>query len=257
VRHVGVCLVAAVIGLTWWAQARATSQLSPEEVQKQWISRVDGQHFSATIVLTVDRQGKREERRLTVWRDDLGPHRERVLARFDEPPDMRGLGLLYLENRDRSNDYFLYQPSTHRVRRIAETLAREDIYGIDLEYLGFGQAQSQPTLAESVAVDSTLGRQTLRLEERAKESNQRFDRRITWLDPETFIPVRTVHYRGDTEVLRGHTEEVRIVQGIPTPMRIIFEKVAPSETVTMEVTAIDYKSPIPELYFSTMALIRE
>jgi hypothetical protein len=71
-------LLTFVVALTLWAQARATNQLSSEEVQRQWISRLDGRHFSATIVLTVDRQGKREERWLTVWRDDLGPHRERM-----------------------------------------------------------------------------------------------------------------------------------------------------------------------------------
>jgi hypothetical protein len=99
VKRAAVYLLAA---LAAWTQATAaTSQLSPEEVRRNWISRLNGQHFSATVVLILDRQGKREERRLTVWRDDLGPHRERVLARFDEPPDMRGLGLLYLENPDR------------------------------------------------------------------------------------------------------------------------------------------------------------
>jgi hypothetical protein len=142
------------------------------------------------------------------------------------------------------------------VRRIAETLAREDVYGIDLEYLGFGLAQSLPTRAESVTEDSVSGHPTLRLVERTLESNQRFDRRVAWLDPETFIPIRTVRYRGETEVLRGRTEEVRIVQGIPTPTRIVFEEAAPSETVTMEVTTIDYTTPIPEAYFSTMALIK-
>ena len=142
------------------------------------------------------------------------------------------------------------------MRRIAETLAREDVYGIDLEYLGFGLAQSLPTRAESVTEDSVSGHPTLRLVERTLESNQRFDRRVTWLDPETFIPLRTVRYRGEAEVLRGRTEEVRIVQGIPTPTRIVFEEAAPSEIVTMEVTTVDYTTPIPESYFSTMALVK-
>jgi len=257
VKRAGVYLVAVLVTMAVLNQAAARpAQLSAEDVRKNWLGRLDGKHFSATVGLILDRQGKREERRLSVWRDDLGPHRERVLARFEEPFDMRGLGLLYLENPDRPNDYFLYQPALHRVRRIAEALAREDVYGIDLEYLGFGLAQSLPTRAESVTEDSVSGHLTLRLVERTLESNQRFDRRVTWLDPETFIPLRTVRYRGEAEILHGRTEEVRIVQGIPTPTRIVFEEVAPSEIVTMEVTTIDYTAPIPEAYFSTMALIK-
>ena len=78
---------------------------------------------------------------------------------------------------------------------------------------------------------------------------------MTWLDPETFIPLQTVHYRGVSEVLRGHTEEVRTIQGITTPTRIVYEKVAPSEIVTLEVATIDYVTPIRKVYFSTMALL--
>jgi Outer membrane lipoprotein-sorting protein len=250
-----VCLLAALLTLSVRRpQAIAcTVQLSPEQVQKSWLSRLDGQHFSATVDLTVDRQSGREKRRLTVWRDDLGPHRERVLARFDEPPDMRGLSLLYLENPDRPNDFFLYRPAVRRVRRVPETFVTEAVYGIDLEYVGIRLAR---TRAESVTVDSTSGHPTLRLVEHALESN-RFDRRVTWFDPENFIPVRTIHYRGESEVLRGRTEEVRIVQGIPTAMRIVFEKMAARETVTVEVTTIDYITPIPGAFFSTMALVKE
>jgi hypothetical protein len=164
---------------------------------------------------------------------------------------MHGIALLYLEHPERPSDFFLYRPALRRVRRIPEALVTEYVYGIDLEYVGLRLAR---TRAESVTVDSTSERPTLRLVENAVESNQRFDRRITWLDPESFIPVRTVHYRGESEVLRGRTEEVRTVQGIPTPMRIVFERMAPSETITVEVTSIDYVRPIPKAYFSTMAL---
>jgi len=245
-------LLATPLVLALRAQAIAcASLLSPEDVRQRWLGRLDGQHFSAAIGLIVDRGSEREERRLSVWRDDLGPHRERVLARFDEPPDMHGIALLYLERPDRSSDFFLYRPALRRVRRIPETLVTEYIYGIDLEYVGLRLTR---TRAESVTVDSTSGHPTLRLVEDAAKSNQRFDRRVTWLDPDTFIPVRTVHYRGESEVLRARTDEVRTVQGIPTPMRIVFERVASSEIIAVEVKSIDYVTPIPKAYFSTMAL---
>ena len=45
-------------------------------------------------------------------------------------------------------------------------------------------------------------------------------------------------------------------QGVSTRMRLVFEKVAPRETVTIEVTTIDYKAPTPDAYFSPMALVK-
>ena len=239
------------------AQPTVVAPSTPESVRERWLSRLDGRHFTATVILTLERGGGAELRRLLVWRDDEGSRRERVMARFDEPPDMQGLGVLYIQNPDRGNDYFLYQPATRRVRRIAEALAREDVYGIDLEYLAFGLAQREPTRVESMVPESLAGRATLRLTETALQANPRFDRRTTWIDPETFIPVESVHYRGDKETLRARTAEVRTVQGVPTPTRIVFDRPATHETVTMTVAQIDYDAPIPEQYFSTMALAKQ
>jgi hypothetical protein len=251
------CALAALAALAAPRLVRPDANpLSADEVRARWQARLAGRHFTASIVLSIDRQGQHEQRRLTVWRDDVDSHRERVMARFEEPPDLRGLGVLYIENPSGANEYFLYQPTTRRVRRIGESMAREDVYGIDLEYLGFGLAVGEPTRAESVAPEPLAERATLRLTERAVESNPRFDRRTTWLDPITFIPVRTIQYQGDAEALRARTEEVRSIQGVPTPTRIVFEKVADQQTVTMEVPSMDYEAPIPESYFSTMALIK-
>ncbi|HTF33820.1 MAG TPA: hypothetical protein VK714_08990 [Myxococcota bacterium] len=92
----------------------------------------------------------------------------------------------------------------------------------------------QPTRAESVAPDSTSGLPTLRLIERALDSNQRY-RRVTWIDPETSFRFGLFTIEASQRFFAA-AEEVRMVQAIPTPKRIIFEKVAPSETTTMEVT---------------------
>ena len=253
-----ILALAAALAVLSAHQGRADSgPLPADAVRERWLRRLDGRHFSATIALSLDRDGKTEKRRLVAWRDDLGSRRERVMVRFEEPADMRGLGLLYLQNPDRGTDYFLYQPATKRVRRIAESLAREDVYGIDLEFLGFGLAQVEPTRAESVSSEVRSGRSVLRLEETALSPNPRFDRRVTWLDPETFVPLETIRYRGNQEVLRARTETVRSIQGVPTPTRITFDRVTAHEMVTMEVIQIDYEAPIPEAYFSTMALIKQ
>jgi len=251
------CVLAVLVALSPLARARADAEpLSADQVRARWKGRLDGRHFTATLLLGIDRNGQREERRLVVWRDDADAHRERVMARFEEPADLRGVGLLYIENPSGVNEYFLYQPATQRVRRIGQSLAREDVYGIDLEYLGFGLAVGEPTRAESVASEPLDEHPALRLTERAIESNPRFDRRTTWLDPDTFVPLRTIQSQGGSEVVRARTEEVRSIQGVPTPMRITFEKVPDRQTVTLQVLAIDYEAPIPESYFSTMALTK-
>jgi hypothetical protein len=240
------------------APAGAGELPSSEDVVRAWRGRMDGVHFTADITLEIDRgaAAPSEERRISVWRDDDG-RRERLMARFEAPADLRGLGLLYLENAAGLNDYFLYQPATRRVRRIAEALAREDVYGVDLEYLGFGVAQIEETEVESVAASSVGGRALVRLVERAVRPNPRFDARTLWLDPASWLPVRVEHVRGGRSVLRGETLAVEVVQGIATPMRTRFERPLQGEAVVMRVDRIDYAAPIPEIFFSTLTLAKE
>ena len=124
------------------ASAAETPVRSAPEVQSSRHSRLDGKHFTAEIEMRIERDGRTEDRRLLVWRDDEEGKRERILARFLEPADLKDFGLLFVENEGRPNDYFVHQPELARVRRVSESVASQDIYGVDLDFLGFGVAQS-------------------------------------------------------------------------------------------------------------------
>ena len=192
--------------------------LDAEQVKQRWHSRLDARHFIAEITLDMDLAGLRETRELRVWRDDEKTENERVMVRFESPPDLRNVALLYLEHDDRPNDYFLYQPAIRRIRRLPETVANDDVYGIDLEFLGFGVAQSEPTEIESMSRVTLRGKATYKLVERATRSNSRFDRRSTWLDADNFVALRTEHERSGRVVLIAQVGAVQEVQGGPTSM---------------------------------------
>jgi len=223
---------------------------TPKAVQQLWLSGLDGKHFTAHIVVELPHEGKNEERKVTFWRDDAR-RRQRLMARFEESYDLRGVGLLCVENLDRPPDYFIYQPVTGRVRRIAETLAREHIYGIDLEFLGFGVTQREPVDLESVGYDVLGGRKVFHLIQRARSPNLRFEREAIWIDPSTYLFLKTIHYRHGEIVLQAHPEEVKLIQAVSS-----FEREGNKETAVLGLEQIDYEAAIPEAYFSTLALVQ-
>jgi len=240
----------------WAARTAAAAEgASAEDVKRHWMNRLEGRHFSAHVQLEIQREGWHEAREIDVWRDDQKGSGERLMARFEAPPDLRGLALLYLEHPGRSNDYFLYEPALRRVRRVAERLAREDVYGVDLEYLGLSAAQLEPTEVDSVVPVTLSERPCLRLTERARQSNPRFDERVVWLDPTTWIALQAEHRRQGRVVLRAQSEEIREVQGVATPVRMLFERPEEHERVRMSVESVDYEAQIPETFFSTLQMI--
>jgi hypothetical protein len=254
-RACAVGWVAALLALGAAASEDAPP-LTPESVKSHWHSRLSGRHFSARVRLSMDMGGIHEERELLVWRTDEAVGAERVMVRFTQPESVRNLGVLFLEQPDRPNDYFLYQPDLRRVRRLPESIANDDVYGIDLEFLGFGVAQSEPTQIEGMKREMLDGRPTYRLTESALRENPRFDERVTWLDAESFIPLRTEQFRAGKRRLVAHTVETRAVNGIETPMHMEFENQAEHRKVSLRVAEVDYEVAIPEEYFSTLALVR-
>ena len=206
--------------------------------------------------MQMDLAGLHEERVMRVFRDDTGGSNERVLIRFDAPPDLRNVGLLYLEHAGQPNDYFLYQPTLRRIRRLPEAIADDDVYGIDLEFLGFGEAQTAPTTLDAMQRETLDGRAVFRLEESASSPNRRFEQRVTWVDAETFVPLRTEHRRDGRVVLVAETLEVGEVQGVVTPRRMRFQKPVEKREVQLYIDSVDYEAPIPEEHFSAITLTK-
>lgn len=258
-RGIGAAVLAFGVLCSAPEASAVTNDLpSEEQLRASWLGRLDGLHFTAQVRMTISWQGKREERVIEVWRDDDPErHQERLMARFRDPSDLRGFALLYVEQAGRSNDYFVYQPELDRVRRISDRAAREDIYGVDLEYLGFGVAQIEPTTITSIRQGEHEGRSVVRVEERAQRSNDRFDTRLVWIDTESWIPLRTQHLRNGQVTLDATTERVETIDGVPTPMQIRFERPLVGERVDFSVETIDYKAPIPPSYFSALSLIKK
>jgi len=238
------------------AGGSAADAPSAVEVQEARRSRLNGRHFTAEVEMEITLDGQREDRLLEVWRDDEGARRERIMARFLAPSDLKNFGLLFVENAGKPNDYFIHQPALARVRRVSESIVSQDIYGVDLEFLGFGVAQSVRSEAESMERSELDGRAVYKLTERALEPNQRFDERVSWIDAATFISLRTEHLRAGKPALIARVTKLETIQGIPTPTRCVFERPGVGEEVRMVVRKIDYEIPIPADFFSTLALMK-
>lgn len=248
--------LSSITPLTTAAGDEDAIPLSAEQVRERWHGRLDGRKFTARVRLSMVLAGMHEERELVVWRADEQSRSERVLIRFEAPESMRKTGILFIEQVSRPNDYFLYQPELRRTRRLPETVANEDVYGIDLEFLGFGVAQSEPTEVLGMTQEVLDGHPAYRIEERAIRENPRFDERTTWLDATTFVPLCTEQRRrGETRMI-ARTTGVQEIQGVPTPVKMEFENPGDHRTVTLVVTSTDYERPIPEEYFSALALVR-
>jgi hypothetical protein len=232
------------------APRAARAGLSPDEVQQHWIRRLTGRHYTAIVRNSMKGWG---DRRMTIHWDDTQRH-ERLMVRVDFPDEMRGDSWVMLENTSRANEYYIY--STRRASappRRVPMLRKDSPFAVPAyDYLGFRVAHYGHPVAKSVTPETIGGRKALKLTEEAKDMI--FERRVTWLDAESFVPLRAEYWRADQRYLVAETEKIETVQGVETPTLIRFTYAAwgnsPELTATWRVESIDYQRPILESFFS-------
>jgi hypothetical protein len=200
--------------------------------------------------MQMDLAGLREERVMRVYRDDVGGRDERVLIRFDAPADLRNVGLLYLEQAGRPNDYFLYQPAMKRIRRLPQSVA-EGRAGIT----SGSSASAWRNRADGDPRRDGEGSRTRGLESRGRRFRTRASRRGAPGSTRRTSSARTEHLR-DRRVVLAETLEVVEIQGVATPKRMRFHKTIEKREVLLTVDSVDYQAPIAEEHFSALALLR-
>lgn len=90
------------------------------------------------VIEVAIRNGAGEERvqRVAVATKYIGG-RLHSLGRFVEPEYLRGTTILNIENRDRSDDHFLFLRSLERIRRVSTNQRSDSFMGTDLTYEDF------------------------------------------------------------------------------------------------------------------------
>ena len=72
----------------------------------------------------------------TVYWKQLPDGNSDLLAVFDEPPDISGSRLLFLEKKP-DKEIYLYMPALFKVRRITSSRISSSMYGMDFSYEDF------------------------------------------------------------------------------------------------------------------------
>jgi hypothetical protein len=89
------------------------------------------------VRLIIRNQAGAERRRVVEIATKTIGGRLHSLGRFTEPEYLRGTSILIIENRDRSDDHFVYLPSQQRVRRVSSAQRADSFMGTDFTYEDF------------------------------------------------------------------------------------------------------------------------
>ncbi len=169
----------------------------------------------------------------------------RILNVVLAPGSLRGIGYLVQEGRPASDVQWLYLPAIGRVRKLVSPEAYTAFLNSDFTYadLGFVSAGARYRL---IGTETHDGRRAFRIEGVPKETWY-YGRTVTWLAADSRLPLERDLYDPAKQLWKVERwEQLSVVDGVPTALRVSMEDVQGKTRTDIDVSAVRYDVSLPE-----------
>jgi hypothetical protein len=255
-RALGLALAACLLAVSARGaeEDASPSGLTGREIYDRLLANRFDTFEQQTRLVSGDRSGNAQESRMTVlwksFRAEDGEPRKGVLSktkiRYTHPFDLRFSGYLVINNRDRTDDQFVYLAARRRVRRV--NLRGEPVMGSDFSFEDVVPREIEEADYQRLP-DEVLDERPCHVVEIVPKGqvDSEYSRFRSWIDLERWVALKTVYW--DTagvqvKELRSPSAEVRAFDGVWVPMRTEMRNV-PKETFT--ILTIDELVPNPKV----------
>lgn len=181
------------------------------------------------------------------------PDGKRTLIVLLEPADVRGNAFLVQEGNDGTGVEWVYVPFVRRVRRIVPVTANEHFLNTDCTYADLGFVSYQGSY-ELLGEQERAGEAAYKVAF-TPENSWFYSRIVTWVSKETHLPLERDYYDVRNQLWKRELfEQVTILNGIPTPLRIEMKDVQSGTRSVFAVSEVRFDLEIPKELFSPKML---
>ncbi|WP_114417748.1 outer membrane lipoprotein-sorting protein [Marinospirillum perlucidum] len=200
-----------------------------------------------------DDSGRTQTRQFTVLRKNVeGSDQQKYLVVFSRPSEYRDTVFLVHKDPQSADDRWLYLPDLDLVRRIAPGDKRTSFVGAHVYYediSGRNLNEDNHSLAEETDEYYVL-------ESTPKNPDSvEFASFRTWIDKETWLPMRIEYTNPEGEVYRiMENARVEVIDGYPTPTMMRVQDKVSGGTTLVQFRGINYDLGIPDSVFTERSL---
>lgn len=256
-------LFALVLGFTlastrFLSAAEDATPIDAQEIVARTFENLYGFNSVQQVEITSGAAGRETfTRSAQVIRAGTAAGLNKMLVRFTGPPDLRGIGLLLLEQENFQYDAFLYQPILKKVRRVSVYQRHDQFFGTDLAFEDLEGKRADQWSARWLRSEELLGRKTWVIELRPREFPSGYDRIVGWFDRARPVVVRFEFYRAGERLKTIDFDPGAVVdrQGFAIPTSLALLGAGGSRT-GVEVSEIEIRDSFPRNRFSASSLER-
>ena len=191
-------------------------------------------------VTLIGADGDAIDRTLVTYRKQCGAA-SRNLVLFRQPADVAGAALLTWAYADGTADMWLYLPEVGRVRQMNPYARGASFMGTDLTFEDMSGSHLDVRAHRLLGEEEMDGRSTYKVES-TPIGESPYGRVLTWVDRDTFLPVRIKYYdRAGAHLKTGRFGDVRLVKGIPTLFSFEMHDVQTGHRTRLALLEADYQ----------------
>lgn len=250
-------LVLLCLGLSLPVLALADTERG-RALAQQVYDRPDGRDVAGRGTMVLTEAGREPRvRRLYSYRRDAGGGEVANLIRFTAPADIAETGLLTIDQADGSTDQWVYLPALGRDRRIPSSRKGGRFVGSDLFYEDLQDRKVDEDRHRWLR-EATLEGVTTEVMESipVDPDNSVYGKRVSWIHPETLIPMRVDFYRpgAETPFKRLRVYKVERIQGYWTATDSLMRDLESGHQTRVTNEKTVYDQGLPQRLFSNRAL---
>jgi outer membrane lipoprotein-sorting protein len=181
--------------------------------------------------------------------------KSKMMLRFLDPADIRGVALLVWNYSGKQSEMWLFTPALARTRRVAQQDRSSRFAGTDFSFEDFEDSDASSWEYSDLQEDREGGEACWRIAARRSITHpSQYDRETVWVSKEKMTPLRIDKFRGGKAARRLTMQSLELRQGIWTPMRIDVVDLLANGSTTLELVDARYNQRVPESQFTLEAL---
>lgn len=225
-----------------------------EKVQEVRNKKLD-QKVESTMVL-FDSGGGKRTRTITEYGKKAQPDAFKALVVFSSPADLKGVGFLLHAHTFTNRDLWAYFPDFKRVRRIPTNSQDDSFFGSDFSYDDFSGPPELNDYSFELLRETVFDGRPCYVVEVVPNKPRRYTKYISWVDKSVWVPVKIEYYREKELYRTGIFNDIRIIDGIPTPFNYEMENMKTKHRTVVTINNITYHTNYPDEFFSHRSLER-
>ena len=145
-------------------------------------------------VITVEEKGKTKQKAWRSWRLGWGPE-AKGLIQFQEPAEVKGVGLLTLSHAGRPAEQWFYAPAIDRDRRVAKQEKSTRFLGTHFTYEDMEERDLDAYTYTLVGEEAQSGSPCFKIEAVPKpEEESQYSRLVFWVLQDRYVTIRVEAY---------------------------------------------------------------